>query len=521
MSRSLISHVAAVFIVLSHIPLQAADSRALSSPTLERILKNWQARQDRTKSLHMAWDTKAEPNNTDKDAGFRMLHHELWMDGENRSRLQQALTRGAGSQLTRFGKTEASYAWQFGSAQPFLADIWMAGDPPKTQGYELNWEVDPRMAVASVRPLYIALRPLVSQARNQRADDFRLVSENEVVDQRPLVRLSRTDPESKLVEDFWVDPARGDTVAQWTWDAPKQPLCSATIEWEHGADGEWGLRRWTTRLGPLKKPWETAESTVTAFAINAIYPPDALRVTFPVGTIVFDRRTKEEYVIAADGSRTNVSKFGSPKGLKLYDVLEMPVDFRIEPQSLPDALAFFAARYQINVVVDKVAFQRQGIDLTTEVSASLPGLPVRNLLWVLLGQVHKAVGFQIRDGLLLVAPFSRKELDAKVDAPPDKQRVERALDAHVDFAIQPQSFQDAMDLIAARYEIRVQLDQKAFEQAGIDTATEIRVAATNLPLRQVLTLLLQQFQKPVGFEIRGGALVVAPKPQPQNPRASK
>ncbi len=162
MSRSFISH-AAIFIVLGHIPLQAADLPA-QSPTLERILKNWQARQDRTKSVHMAWDTKAEPNNTDKDAGFRMLHHELWMDGENRSRLQQALTQGAGSQLTRFGKTEASYAWQFGSAQPFLADIWMAGDPPKTQGYELNWEVDPRMAVAAVRPLYIALRPLVSQA---------------------------------------------------------------------------------------------------------------------------------------------------------------------------------------------------------------------------------------------------------------------------------------------------------------------------------------------------------------------
>ncbi len=260
---------------------------------------------------------------------------------------------------------------------------------------------------------------------------------------------------------------------------------------------------------------------MTALATNAIYPPDALRVTFPVGTIVFDRRTKEEYVIANDGSRRNASKFGSPKGLKLYDFLATPVDFNIEPEAITDALAFIAARYQINIIVDKLAFQRQGIDLTTEVSANLPGLPVRNVLWVLLGQVHKTVGFQIRDRLILVAPFSRKELDAKVDGPPDKQRVERALDVPVDFAIQPQSFQDAMDLIAARYEIRVQLDQKAFEQAGIDTATEIKVAATNLPLRQVLTLLLQQFPKPIGFEIRGGALVVAPKPQPQNSGASK
>ncbi len=405
--------LATVLVVAFGRPCSLPADPLSGSTTLQRILKNWQQRQDRTKSLHMAWDTKMEPNNQDKDAGFRMLHHELWMDGENRSRLQQSLTRGPGSQLTRFGKTEASYAWQFGSAQPFLADIWMAGDPPKVRGFDFNWVVDPRMAVASVRPLYIALRPLVSEARNERADNFRVLSEKEVIDRRPLVHLSRTDPERKLVEDFWVDPARGDTVVQWTWEAPKQPLCSATIEWERGADGEWAPRRWTTRLGPRKKPGEAAESTVTALATNGVYPPDALRVTFPEGTVVFDRRTKEEYVIADDGSRTNVSKFGSPKGQKLYDVLELPVDFNIEPQSLPDALAFFAARYQINIVIDKLAFQKQRIDLTTEVSARMPGVPVRNVLWSLLGQVHKAVGFQIRDGLLLVAPFSRNKPDAK------------------------------------------------------------------------------------------------------------
>jgi hypothetical protein len=407
MSRSFIRYIAAVFIALSRIPLQAADPPVSTSPTLQRVLKNWQRRQDRTKSLHLAWDMRMEPNNVDKDAGFRMLHHELWMDGENRSRVEQSLTRGPCLQLTRFGKTEGSYAWQFGSTQLFLADIWMAGDPPKTQGTEFNWQVDPRMAVAALRPLYISLRPLVSDWRNQRADDFRVVAKQEIVDRRPLVRLSRSDAAIKSAEDFWIDPDRDDIVVRWEYRVPKMHVISASIEYERGAEGEWVLRRWTTKLGPPNKPWETAESTMTAFTTNAVYPPDALRVTFPPGTLVFDRRSKEQYVIGGDGSRTHVSKFGSPEGLKIYQVLETPVDFTVEPQALTDALSFFAARYQIRVVIDKLAFQRQGLDPTSEVSGSLPGVPVRNVLWALLAQVHGRVGFEIRGDALVVTPITQ------------------------------------------------------------------------------------------------------------------
>jgi hypothetical protein len=415
MSRSFISHVAAVFILLlwGDISLQAADPPT-QSPTLERILKNWQARQDRTKSLHMAWDTKVSREGwvreaAARDAGFRMLHNELWMDGENRSRVEQSFTRGAGYQLTRFGKTEASYAWQFGSNQPLLADIWSAADPPRTRGRELNFEVDPRIATYSMRAPWILLRPLVTDSLDQRADGFHLVAENETVDNRHVVRLARTDSQTKTVEDFWVDPARGDVVVQWKCQPPRQAACTISLDFQLHSDSGWIPSRWTAKLGRGESPWMIAESTMTAFATDAVYPPDALRVTLPEGTVVFDRRTKEQYVIGNDGSRTNVSNFGSPKSLKIYEVLEMPVDFNIEPQPLTDALAFIAARYQINVVVDKLAFQRQGIDPTMEVSSSLPGLPARSLLWALLGELRKPVGFQIRDDALVIAPFSRKE----------------------------------------------------------------------------------------------------------------
>jgi hypothetical protein len=407
MSRSFSSHIAAVFIVLGNFSLQAADPPAADSPTLQRILKNWKARQDRTKSLHMTWDTKMAPFNAGKDAGFRVLHNELWMDGENRSRVEQSLTRGPGYQLTRFGKTEASYAWQIGSTQPFLADIWSADDPPRTRGCELNGEVDPRLALASLRPPYIALRPLVSDSLNQRADNFRLVAENETVDKRRVVRLARTDPQNKTVEDFWVDAARGDVVVRWDCQAPKKAECSASIESQQESDGEWIPCRWTAKLGPAKNPWGIAENTMTAFATNAVYPPDARRVALPEGTVVFDRRIKEQYTIGKDDSRTHVSKFDSPKSLKIYEVLEQPVDFRMDPQPLSDALAFFAARYQIQVHIDKQAFRDAGIDPKAEVSADLPGLPVRNVLQVILGQLGKPIGFEIRDGALVVAPISR------------------------------------------------------------------------------------------------------------------
>ena len=150
--------------------LSAAPAKNAASPTLERILKNWRLRQDRTKSLHMTWDTKLPRLTNDedkpaKDDGFRVLHNEVWMDGDSRSRLELSFTRGRGCQLTQFGKTHASCIWQFGSTKPVLSAVWSA-DGPRNSGYEqiILLEVDPRLQMLSTRVPWVYFRSFDADA---------------------------------------------------------------------------------------------------------------------------------------------------------------------------------------------------------------------------------------------------------------------------------------------------------------------------------------------------------------------
>ncbi|HEV8002357.1 MAG TPA: hypothetical protein VGP63_20875 [Planctomycetaceae bacterium] len=401
-------------------PPEVTQPNAADSATLQRILKNWKARQDRTKSLRMAWDSKLFPWATPakgvaKNSDFRLLHNELWMDGENRCRVEQSFTRGRGYQLTRFGKTEASYGWNFGSRPPLVVDIWSAEDPPKSRGYDLGFEVDPRVVAYSMRAPWVALRPLVADLVNHEPDTFRLVAENKVVNNTHLVRITKTNPQTKTVEDYWVDPTRDDLIVLWDCAPPREAACSMSIESERDPDIGWIPSRWTATLGRGESPWMVAVNTVTAFATRAEYPPDALRLSFPEGAVIFDKRIKEQYTVGKNGSRTHVSKFNSAASLKIYAVLEQPVDFNIEPQPLVDVMAFVAARYEIRVRVDRKAFRESGIDLATEVAASAPGVPVRQVLQLLLEQFGRPIGFAIQEGELVVSPVARPQ-----GSPPSK-----------------------------------------------------------------------------------------------------
>lgn len=84
--------------------------------------------------------------------------------------------------------------------------------------------------------------------------------------------------------------------------------------------------------------------------------------------------------------------------------------------------------------------------------------------------------------------------------------IEAALDATTDFVIEPQPLKDALDFISQRYRIPLLLDNKALEDASIDTATEIKLSVPGLKLRQSLNLLLEQLPQPLGFDIRDGVM---------------
>ncbi len=391
-----------------------ADPQPSASLTLERILKNWKASQERTKSLHITWDTRLprlkRPNDrSSNEIGFRVLHNELWMEGESRSRIEQSFARGRGYQFTRFGQTHASCTWQFGSKQPSLGAIWSAENPPDCTAYEefLTLGVNHMVGHLSMRAPWIFFRPFASDSPSQESRDFRIASEKELVGNDYLVKLAVTDLQKNTFEEFWVDPARGDIVVKWQWrdeGGGRNLVCSLLFELERDERNGWLPLRWTERVVIGRELLGTAVNTRTGFSTSEEYPRDAFQLAFPEGTVVFDNRTKEQYAIGKNETRTNVLKCGSPDSRKVFDALESPVEFSVKPQALKDALDFIAARYEIAIRMDQQALRKAGIDPNTEVEASISGAPLQNLLQLLLGQLSERVVFEIRGGALVIAP---------------------------------------------------------------------------------------------------------------------
>jgi hypothetical protein len=103
--------------------------------------------------------------------------------------------------------------------------------------------------------------------------------------------------------------------------------------------------------------------------------------------------------------------------------------------------------------------------------------------------------------------------NAKPADSPETARIKKALDAPFDLVIEPQAFGDAMHTIATHYKIHIRLDREALGNAGIDASSEVQTAKSSKPLRKVLTLLSDQLQKPVAFQIRDGELLVTPRPR--------
>lgn len=84
------------------------------------------------------------------------------------------------------------------------------------------------------------------------------------------------------------------------------------------------------------------------------------------------------------------------------------------------------------------------------------------------------------------------------------------LEQTVDFKIDPEPLNDALNFIAQRYQIKVTIDAIAVRQGLIDPTIEVEITTPGLKLRQLLELLLKQSKRPLAFEVRNGALVFIP-----------
>jgi len=89
-----------------------------------------------------------------------------------------------------------------------------------------------------------------------------------------------------------------------------------------------------------------------------------------------------------------------------------------------------------------------------------------------------------------------------------ESRITEALKQPVDFMIEPQSLKDALDFIAARYQIPILIDQKALDDANVDTTTEVKLAVPGLPLSDMLQLLLSQLSSPLVPDVVHGVLTI-------------
>jgi hypothetical protein len=92
------------------------------------------------------------------------------------------------------------------------------------------------------------------------------------------------------------------------------------------------------------------------------------------------------------------------------------------------------------------------------------------------------------------------QTDLRVESPTER-RISEALDQTVDFTIDPEPLKDAIDFIAQRYSIPIMLDAKTLEDASIDTSAEVKMPVTNIKLRNMLKLLLEQLPTPLTYVI--------------------
>ncbi len=94
--------------------------------------------------------------------------------------------------------------------------------------------------------------------------------------------------------------------------------------------------------------------------------------------------------------------------------LEEPVDFKIEPQSLRNALDLLATKFRIPITIDRIAFEDANVDLGKEVSLNAPGISLRDTLELLFESMRTPLGHQIRHATLMISTVEKVNEDPPV-----------------------------------------------------------------------------------------------------------
>jgi hypothetical protein len=388
-------------------------------PALQRMLASWKSREESLRNLHVTWgvptllrsdlirDGRGHDRANRPEFIEAVLRMECWLDGENRFRVEIArpgVPKSSGSPLPLWhrrifnGKTITETDWPEDAGDPPAGRI---SKPTKTPVRGPR-PFDPLQLLVAYHPFY---RGTTSRGPAWASPaEFRLVTENAIRDNRHFVKLQRLNAAGVVIEDLWVDPAHGDVVAflEQTWR--KRPIRTLAFRYQHDSKRGWLPESWSIAREDGERTEPTNAAAVIDFTSNKNFPPGTFAVKFPSGTTVFDETTKEQYRVAADGSKAELLKVDSPAALRIYQALQTKADFLIEPEPLKDALDSIAQRVGIPIVIDQKGFEDASIDMSTEVVTNTRGLKVREILDALSTQLPQRLRYRIRKDVLFVEP---------------------------------------------------------------------------------------------------------------------
>jgi hypothetical protein len=372
---------------------QTADD----ADVLKRIFANWQARQDLAKSFHVEWKTRVARKSR-RSTSVQNLHRELWVQGNNRFRLERSLVGTAKypwdhlvrDQRTWNGTTSFVLEWLHAPSDAPQGAIL---EDKETRGFDA-FECD--------APLFTlrALHPLIGW----QAAQFHVVTRNAIVDGLHCLKLQRTI--QGAVEACWVDPNRDDLVVLWEQTLHGKLSRRVAIHYQQALQFDWLPDRWTCHY---QSETVALECAVTKFVVNERLPETIFQIDFPPATLVFDASTRKQFLVAADGSRAPAFPFDSDSAPALRQVLDAVADFTLEPEPLEDAVEFIHLHLKIPIAIDKAAFAAAGMNPKSEVQCDIDRLTVREQLRWLTAQLPKPIRLEDRNGTLVLTPVLPKK----------------------------------------------------------------------------------------------------------------
>jgi hypothetical protein len=158
-----------------------------------------------------------------------------------------------------------------------------------------------------LRPAMVALRPLDPEMGGAAVQDLRLSGRQGKVGGEScwIVENVRDLANTRNPrESWWVSTTPEHVVRRITIDRGDAPMFRADVSYEKDGQGQYRPSQWSISLYSFAGgPPETLSASVRRFEINERIPIEEFQVELPVGTLVYDRGTKERYLVKPGGKK--------------------------------------------------------------------------------------------------------------------------------------------------------------------------------------------------------------------------